>query len=102
MGCEYLSCEKCGDIHRDECSMQCALCSEYLTICEQCFDVNKNKFADYKASVLETIILNNKHSGLMICDSCIKYYDGIENIDNIDVIDDFDNYDIDKKSLDKR
>ena len=97
MGCDYLGCEECVVAFRDECFLQCAMCYEYVTVCEECFDVNKNKFADYKASVLEKSILNNKHSGLIICDNCIKYYGGIDDLDDID-----DDYDIDKISLDEK
>ncbi len=97
MGCDYLVCEKCVEAFRDECFLQCARCDEYVTVCEECFDVNKNKFADYKTSVLERFSSNNKHTGLIICDDCIKYYNGVDDLDF-----DFDDYNIDKISLDKK
>lgn len=98
MGYDYLNCKKCLEIYRDECFLQCAICEAFIEICEKCFDVNKNKFGNYKKSVLKKLILNNKHSGLVICDECIRCY----NIEDLEYIEDIDDYNINKISLDKK
>ena len=102
MGCDYLVCEKCVKVLKNYGFLQCVFCIELLPVCEECFDVDKNKFANYKDSVIKLLNINNKEDpGLIICDNCIKAYVNIDDLDMIDIFDNFDNYDIDKISLDK-
>ena len=103
MDYNYLNCKKCVKVLSGDGFLQCAMCIEHLAVCEECFDVDKNKFANYKDSVIKLLNINNKEDpGLIICDNCIKAYIDIDDIDNTDIFDNFDHYDIDKISLDKK
>ena len=89
MGVDYLKCDKCDECKNEELFFQCDICCESLENCNLCYNKEKNKFAESK-------IINNR--GIIICDNCIKFYDGKDELNEIN----FKEYNITKNKLHKK
>ena len=90
MGVDYLYCEKCCESKNEEMFFDCGICNEKFDECYECYDKEKNKFAEYK--------IKNEYC-LVICDDCIENYCDIKELENID---DFKEYNITKNKLHKK
>ena len=76
MGMDYLSCKSCNKCINMDRFPQCKLCYEHLNCCDNCYNKNKNNFAEYKNI--------DYGDGLIVCDKCIENYEGLEELKHID------------------
>ena len=89
MGVTSNYCEKCCECLHEEMFLDCGICNEKFDECDECFDKEKNKFAEYK--------IKNEYC-LVICDDCINNYCDTTELENIN----FKEYNITKNKLHKK
>ena len=89
MGVTSNYCEKCCECLHEEMFLDCGICTEKFQECDECYNKEKNKFAESKIKNYYCIV---------ICDYCINKYFDIKELENIN----FKEYNITKNKLHKK